>query len=430
MIVVGVGIVVVFVFIGCFVGFVFFDDGFVQLQMVESLINFVCIELLCGFFDDFEKDNFDIMVNLVFLFIEQVDQKIQQMLQFGKGVDVFEVCDIIVGLFVNNGWLYDFGVDLKKWDGWDVLIENVQLVLVVEDGKSYFVFYGFYGLLFFYCIDFVKEVGFDGLLYSWKDLLEQVFVIQDLLNNIYGYVFCGGQNVNSNVVVVIEVYMIDGFDMEDVFFMKDGLMIFVVFEVQEVVDDYFDFFKEVLLLFVVLWGYLEMVVGFMNGIMVFFLQDLEVIVMVQDLLLIEDQWDIVLLFVGLFGKVVQFFVVVGWGVVENSEYKEVVVKFVEFLLLVEFVIEFVQVNSFVLIIVVVVDDEFYLIGLWMSYVIMIEDLEMYVNVCQFCGVSWWIEWIQKFDQDVQNVFLGNMLMSDLFVFWDVFWIEKYVVEKG
>ncbi len=76
------------------------------------------------------------------------------------------------------------------------------------------------------------------------------------------------------------------------------------------------------------------------------------------------------------------------------------------------------------------DDEFYSTGPWTSYVTMTEDPETYVNVRQPRGVSWWTEWIQKSDQDVQSVLLGNMSTKDLLASWDAFWTEKYAAEKG
>ena len=405
-------------------------DGKVTLQMVESLTNPARTELIRGLLDDFEKENPDIKVTLVSPPTEQADQKIQQMLQSGKGVDVLEVRDITVGPFSNNGWLRDLSGDVKKWDGWDALTENAQSASVAEDGKSYFLPYGFYGLSLFYRKDLVQQAGFDGPPTSWKDLLEQASKIQDPAKNIYGYAFRGGQNANSNVVAAIEAYTIDDLDVDDAFLLKNGDTMFSAPEAQDAVDDYFELFEKASPPSAVSWGYPEMVAGFTNGSTAFLLQDPEVIATVQDSSLKPEQWDTAPLLTGPTGKAAQPLAVAGWGVAEKSANSEAAVKLVEFLASEEPATEFAQANSLVPIVSSAADDEFYKTGPWTSYVTMTENPDTYINVRQPRGVSWWMEWIQKSDQDVQKVLLGNMTTEELLTSWDEFWTEKYAAEKG
>ncbi|MFB7249828.1 ABC transporter substrate-binding protein [Microbacterium sp. NPDC056234] len=403
------------------------SDGSVTLQMVESLTNPARTEVIRGLLDDFEAANPDITVELVSPPTEQADQTIQQMLQSGKGVDVLEVRDITVGPFSNNGWLYDMTDDLADWDGWDALTENARTV-AEGDGESLFIPYGFYGLSLFYRTDLVEEAGFDEPPHSWKDLLEQASAIQDPSKNVYGYAFRGGQNGNTNVVAAIEAYVIDELDVSNAFLLKDGATIFSAPEAQEAVDDYFALFEQASPPSAVSWGYPEMVAGFTNGSTAFLLQDPEVIATVQDSNLTEDQWDTAPLLVGPSGKAAQPLAVAGWGVAEASEHKDAAVKLVEFLSSAEPATEFAQANSLVPIIAAASDDEFYASGPWTSYVTMTEDPDTYVNVQQPRGVSWWTEWIQKSDQDVQNVLLGNMSTSELLESWDAYWVDKYASE--
>ncbi|MFS2279614.1 sugar ABC transporter substrate-binding protein [Microbacterium sp. OR21] len=405
-------------------------DGKVTLQMVESLTNPARTELIRGLLDDFEKENPDIKVTLVSPPTEQADQKIQQMLQSGKGVDVLEVRDITVGPFSNNGWLRDLSADVKKWDGWDALTENAQSASVAEDGKSYFLPYGFYGLSLFYRKDLVQQAGFDGPPSSWKDLLEQASKIQDPSKNIYGYAFRGGQNANSNVVAAIEAYTIDDLDVDDAFLLKNGDTMFSAPEAQDAVDDYFELFEKASPPSAVSWGYPEMVAGFTNGSTAFLLQDPEVIATVQDSSLKPEQWDTAPLLTGPTGKAAQPLAVAGWGVAEKSDHSDAAVKLVEFLASEEPATEFAQANSLVPIVSSAADDEFYKTGPWTSYVTMTENPDTYINVRQPRGVSWWTEWIQKSDQDVQKVLLGNMTTEELLTSWDEFWTEKYAAEKG
>ncbi|WP_227468159.1 ABC transporter substrate-binding protein [Microbacterium sp. YJN-G] len=426
----GIGTVAVLALTGCSSGAGPAADGKVTLQMVESLTNPARTDLIRGLLDDFEKQNPDIKVNLVSPPTEQADQKIQQMLQSGKGVDVLEVRDITVGPFSNNGWLYDLTGDLEKWDGWDALTENAQSASVAEDGKTYFLPYGFYGLSLFYRKDLVEQAGFDGPPHSWKDLLEQASAIQDPSKNIYGYAFRGGQNANSNVVAAIEAYTIDDLNVDDAFLLTNGDTMFSAPEAQDAVDDYFALFEQASPPSAVSWGYPEMVAGFTNGSTAFLLQDPEVIATVQDSSLKPEQWDTAPLLVGPSGKAAQPLAVAGWGVAENSENTEAAVKLVEFLASEGPATEFAQANSLVPIVASAADDDFYSTGPWTSYVTMTENPDTYVNVRQPRGVSWWTEWIQKSDQDVQKVLLGDMTTEELLKSWDEFWTEKYAAEKG
>ena len=115
-----------------------------------------------GLLTEFEAANPGIKVQLVSPPTEQADQKIQQMLQSGSGVDVLEVRDLTVGPFSNNGWLYDMAGDLKGWDGLDKLTDQAKKSTIDADGQSYFIPYGFYGLSLFYRTDLVKDAGFAG----------------------------------------------------------------------------------------------------------------------------------------------------------------------------------------------------------------------------------------------------------------------------
>lgn len=404
-------------------------DGDVTLQMVESLTNPARTDLLRGLLDEFEAENPGITVKLVSPPTEQADQKIQQMLQSGKGVDVLEVRDLTVGPFSNNGWLYDMKSDLADWDGWNELTENAQAA-TDTDGKSYFVPYGFYGLSLFYRTDLVADAGFDGPPQSWEDLLEQASAIQDPSSNVYGYAFRGGPNANSNVVAAIEAYVIDDLNVEDAFLLNDGTTMFAAPEAQDAVDTYFELFTQASPPSAVSWGYPEMVAGFTNGTTAFLLQDPEVIATVQESSLSEDQWDTAPLLVGPTGKAAQPLATAGWGVTEASEHKEEAVKLVEFLSSSGPATTFAQKNSLVPIIAGAAEDDFYKTGPWTSYVTMTENPDTYINVVQPRGVSWWTEWIQKSDQDVQKVLLGDMSTQELLASWDEYWTEKYATEKG
>lgn len=405
------------------------QDGAVRLQMVESLTNPARTELIRELLDEFEAQNPGVTVDLVSPPTDQADQKLQQMLQSGRGIDVLEVRDSTVGAFSNNGWLYDLSDDVTGWAGWDDLTDNAQAV-TAEDGARYFVPYGFYGLSLFYRTDLVEEAGFDGPPASWEELLEQASAIQDPARNTYGYAFRGGQNGFSNVVAAVEAYTIDDLDVQDAYRLEDGSTIFSAPEAQDAVDTYFSLFEQAAPPSAVSWGYPEMVEGFTNGSTAFLLQDPEVIATVaQSTTITQDQWSTAPLLTGPTGKAAQPLATAGWGVAEAGEHKEEAVALVEFLSGAEPATRFAQENSLVPIIDGAGEDPFYSEGPWTSYVTMTEDPDTYVNVVQPRGVSWWTEWEQKADRDVQAVLLGDMTTSELLEAWDTFWTEKYASEE-
>ncbi|MFD7811634.1 ABC transporter substrate-binding protein [Streptomyces sp. NPDC059785] len=405
-------------------------DGTVTLNMVESLTNPARTALIKDLIADFEKQNPKIKVNLVSPPTEQADQKIQQMLQSGSGVDTLEVRDITVGPWSNNGWLYDMKKDLTGWKGWDAMTENAVKAAENADGETYFVPYGFYGLSLFYRTDLIKEAGFDKPPATWDELLEQATALHDPAKRRYGYAFRGGANANSNATAVIEAYVADKIDTANGYKLTDGRTIFAAPEALDALRTYLKLFKEASPKSSVSWGYPEMVEGFSNGSTAFLLQDPEVIATVSESKSVtKDQWDTAPLVAGPSGKTVQPLATAGWGVAKGSEHKAEAVKLVQFLSQGEASTSFTKENSLVPILKSATDDSFYKTGPWSSYVTMTEHPDKYLNVSQPRGVSWWTEWQQKADADVQKLVLGKATPKQVLADWDAYWTEKWQQEK-
>jgi multiple sugar transport system substrate-binding protein len=56
---------------------------------------------------------------------------------------------------------------------------------------------------------------------------------------------------------------------------------------------------------------------------------------------------------------------------------------------------------------------------------MTENPSKYITVTQPRSSSWWTEWIQKSDAEVQKVLLGKMTPEELLASWDTYWTEKW-----
>lgn len=363
-------------------------DGTVTLKMVESLTNPTRTDTLKALLEGFEKENPTIKVDLISPPTDSADQKIQQMLQSGKGIDVVEARDITVGSFGANNWLYDMTADLKDWDGWENLTDNA-VNYSKQDDKTYYIPYGFYGLSLFYRTDLVKDAGFSGPPASWQDLLEQSEKLNDPDANKFGYAFRGGPNANSNAVAVIEAYTADQVDKENAFKLSNGKTIFSAPEAQQAMDDYLEIFKKGSPPSSVAWGYPEMVQGFSNGSTAFLLQDPEVIATIKESKSIkDDQWSVAPLLTGPTGKAIQPVATAGWGIAESSTAKPEAVKLIKYLSQGEPATQFSKDNSLVPILKSAADDPFYSTGPWAAYVTMTENPDTYISAVQPRGVSW------------------------------------------
>jgi len=399
-------------------------DGKVTLKMVESLTNPTRTETLKKLISGFEHENPGIKVDLISPPTDQADQKIQQMLQSGKGIDVVEARDITVGSFGANNWLYDMTKDLDGWDGWNNLTENA-VTYSKQNGKTYYIPYGFYGLSLFYRSDLVKNAGFDGPPSSWSEMAEQAEALNKPSENKFGYAFRGGTNANSNAVAIIEAYVADEIDRENAFKLTSGKTIFSSPKAQEAMDLYIDLFKKGSPPSSVAWGYPEMVQGFSNGSTAFLLQDPEVIATVKESQSIkEDQWNVAPLLVGPGGKAVQPVASAGWGIAESSKSKPEAVKLIKYLAQGDAATTFSKDNSLVPILKSAAQDSFYSTGPWAAYVKMTENPDTYVSAIQPRSVSWWTEWIKKSDGELQRVLTGQMSTAELLASWDTYWTEK------
>jgi multiple sugar transport system substrate-binding protein len=402
------------------------SSGTVTLEMVESLTNPTRTDLLKDLIADFEEQNPTIRVNLVSPPTQQADQKLQQMLMSGSGVDVLEVRDITVGPWSTNGWLHDMTADLEGWGGWQAMTQNAVDAAKDAQGRTYLVPYGFYGLSLFYRTDLIAQAGFPAPPATWAELLQQASAIHDPAQRRYGYAFRGGKNANSNVTAAISAYVADEIDPENAFRLTSGATIFSAPAARDAVETYFELFRTASPESSVSWGYPEMVEAFSNGSTAFLLQDPEVIATVRESKAIsQDQWSTAPLPTGPSGKTVQPLATAGWGIAAASTHKAEALKLVQFLSEGAAATTFAKGNSLVPILKAAGEDEFYKTGPWASYVTMTEHPETYLNVVQPRGVAWWTEWEQKADADVQKVLLGEMTPTQLLAEWDAFWTQKW-----
>lgn len=399
-------------------------DGTVTIKMVESLTSPQRTEVLRGLLDNFEAANQGIKVELISPPTEQADQKIQQMLQAGSGIDVLEVRDLTVGSYSTNGWLYDMKADFAQWDGRGALSQNTIDLIDAEDNQ-YFMPYGYFGLSIFYRTDLIEQAGFSAAPDTWEDLYTQAKAIQDTIPNQYGFALRGGKNGFMHAVQVIESYLADQLDTSNAYFTQDGSTIFAKPEAKEALDLYTKIFAEASPESAISWGFPEMVEGFSNGSTAFLMQDPEVITALKESgSITTEQWNTTPVLKGASGKAFQAQAFSGWGVAESSEYKEEAVKLVQFLTSGEASLTFSQNNNQIPILAEGTQSDYYKEGPWESYFAMTSDPATYVTGIQPRGSEHWADWAELADADLQKLLLGQSTSQDVLASWDSFWADK------
>ncbi|MFD5225578.1 ABC transporter substrate-binding protein [Microbacterium sp. NPDC058342] len=399
-------------------------DGTVTLQMVESLTNPARTQLLKSLIADFEAEHENITVNLISPPTDGADQKIQQMLQSGTGIDVFEVRDNTVGPFNANGWIYDMSDEIKSWEGWSDLTATAQEFSQL-DGKTLYIPYGFYVKTLFERTDLLEAAGLESPA-SWQDLLDAAVEINDPDDNTYGWAYRGGTEGYSHAAIIMEAYAADDLDPTNAYRLQNGNTLFSSPEAAEGLQLSLDLFNEASPPSSVAWGYPEMVESFSAGTSGFLMQTSEVIATIQESTSVAaDQWNTTPLPVGPTGKAPQPLGSNGWGIAESSAHKTEAIELIEFLSSGETSLEFSKGNNLVPILLSAEADPYFTEGPWASYLKMNEDPEVHYTVQEPRSVTWWSEWAAKANTDFQSMLIGDRTVGDVLADWDAYWTEKW-----
>lgn len=400
--------------------------GKVTLNMVESLTAPDRTVLLKSQIVEFEKENPQITVNLISPPTQSADQKIQQMLQSKSGIDVLEVRDFTAGSFSANGWLYDMTNDLHTWNAWNDLTAAAQQGGMVK-GKSYFVPYGFYLGSLFYRKDLAAQAGFAGAPHSWSDVLKQATAINDPSKHVYGVAFRGALHSDVDLAsYIIPAYIGDKLDVTNCFKMKDGSTIFSAPEAKDAVNLYVQLFKKASPPSAIAWGYPEQVQGFTSGTVGFMMQSQEVIAAIDKSTVVkQDQWATTPMPVGPTGVGPQILGSAGWGVAQSSTNKADAMKLVEYLTSGARAIGFAKSNFMVPNVKSAANDPFFTTVHWAAFAAMAKDPATYPMVKEPDQVTWWTEWQQKADADIQNLLIGKLSADTMLSGWDKYWTDKW-----
>lgn len=404
------------------------SNGKVTVNMVESLVSESRTALLKDLIAEYEADNPKVHINLISPPTEQADQKIRQMLQSGKGIDVLESRGQTISAYLNNDLLLNLTKDVKAWKGYEEFNDRGKREMTVGDDNIWVLPYGFIGGVTFYRTDLSKAAGFSGPPVTWSDMLEQASKINDPAKNTYGYAFRGGNHGNNNLVQAIHAYVADDIDLEEIYFLKNGKSIFTSPKAKDAVDMYFDLFEKASPPSAIAWGYPEMVEGFTNGSTAFLIQTAEVISIVENSSLGNDKWGTFPVPLGPTGKAVLGGASggSGWAVAKSSKAPKESLEFIEWLTTGEAGAKFAKGNSVSPALTEASEDPYYTQGPWGSYVTMNEDTDTFMLGTSVVGLeTWFPEWELRADADIQKVLLGQSTKEEMLAGWIDFWKDKH-----
>ncbi|NBE98056.1 sugar ABC transporter substrate-binding protein [Nonomuraea sp. KC401] len=389
------------------------SSGEVRLRMIESLTSPDRTKLIKKLIADFEEANPGIEVELISPPLDSADQKILQILQTRKDLDVLEVRDHTAKSFSNNGWLAE--LPTTGWAGWSDLTELAQKKAVEVGGKPYLIPYGFYQRTLFYRTDW----GMSRPPATWQELYEAGKKMTT--GDRFGYSFRGGKGGADYAVMMISAYNGDKLDPEKSFFLKDKSTIFSTPEAAEALELFVKIFKETSPPDSVSWGFPEMVQGFTSGVTGMLIQDPEVIKSVEESGV--TSWSTAPIPKGPTGYAFQPVGYAGWGATSFSEHPKEAVKLVQFLSEAEQSIAFAKGNSLIPISKQAQNDPQFSQGAWKAYLEAQEDPKQVITI-RPVDYPGWSQFTVDSDRDIQALITGKKTVAEVLESWDAFWTDQ------
>ncbi|MEU0567997.1 sugar ABC transporter substrate-binding protein [Nonomuraea sp. NPDC005983] len=389
------------------------SPGQVRLRMIESLTSPERTKLIKTLLADFEKANPGVKVELISPPLDSADQKITQILQTKKDLDVLEVRDHTAKSFSNNGWLAE--LPTTGWPGWADLTELAQKKAVEVGGKAYLIPYGFYQRTLFYRTDW----GLTQPPKTWQELYEAGKKMTS--GDRFGYSFRGGKGGADYAVMMVSAYNGEALDPEKSFFLKDKRTIFSTPEATQAMDLFVKIFKEASPPDSVSWAYPEMVQGFTSGVTGMLIQDPEVIKTVQESSV--KAWATAPIPKGPTGYAFQPVGYAGWGATAFSKHPKEAVKLVQFLSEAEQSIAFAKGNSLIPISKQAQSDPQFSQGAWKAYLEAQQDPKQVITI-RPVDYPGWSQFIVDSDRDVQALITGKKTVADVLRSWDAFWQDQ------
>ncbi|OBZ10088.1 sugar ABC transporter substrate-binding protein [Bacillus sp. FJAT-26390] len=301
----------------------------VTLKVVQSLTTPQRTAQLRKLIEHFESVNPNISIELVSPDYETADEKILDMLENKRQVDIVEVRDITVHEYASHDLLASLENYIATWSNYMHLSENARLMARDFDNITYFIPSSLFQVQLYY-----RKDWFDAKALQVPETWEQLFFVGKQLTKPeiqqYGFAFRGGLGAASMLSSIIQDYNGDKVDANDSMFNTDGSTIFTGERAAEALELYRKIYVETAHPTSIDWGFKEQVEAFVDGKAAMLIQDSDVIATIQEKLK-EGEWATAPLPTG--PQDVSHYNVgaAGWGIAKQSGHKDEAWAFISYL---------------------------------------------------------------------------------------------------
>lgn len=162
-----------------------------ELTLVEVITSPQRTELVQQLVDGYEAAHPGVTVEIISLPWGQAFEKLATMVQGGQQIDIVEMPERWMSLYVNNDQLENLEPYLADWAGTADINESALDFGRIVDDTAYMVPYGFYLRALFYNKVLFEQAGLDGPPETWEDFVADAKAISEL-DGKYGYCLRGG----------------------------------------------------------------------------------------------------------------------------------------------------------------------------------------------------------------------------------------------
>ena len=286
-----------------------------ELTLVEVITSPQRTELLQSMVDGFEAANPDVSVEIISLPWGQAFEKLATMVQGGQQIDVVEMPERWMSLYVNNDQLEDLEPYLAAWDGTAEINESALDFGRIVDDTAHMIPYGFYLRALFYNKVLFEEAGLDGPPETWDDFVADAKAISELEGKT-GYCLRGGPGGVTGWLIAMTSMEGSGRWFDD-----EGRSIFYSDEAKAGAEMLVDIYTSgAAPRDSVNWGFNEIVAGFYSGTCAMLDQDPDALIAVSEYMN-PDDFAVAPMPLGPDGKAFPSIGYAGWAMFASSENK-------------------------------------------------------------------------------------------------------------
>lgn len=286
-----------------------------ELTLVEVITSPQRTELVQQLVDGYEAAHPGVTVEIISLPWGQAFEKLATMVQGGQQIDIVEMPERWMSLYVNNAQLENLEPYLADWAGTADINESALDFGRIVDDTAYMVPYGFYLRALFYNKVLFEQAGLDGPPETWEDFVADAKAISEL-DGKYGYCLRGGPGGVTGWLIAMTSMEGSGRWFDD-----DGRSIFYSDAAKAGAEMLLDVYTSgAAPRDSVNWGFNEIVAGFYSGTCAMLDQDPDALIAVSEYM-DPSQFAVAPMPLGPDGKSFPSIGYAGWSMFAASEHK-------------------------------------------------------------------------------------------------------------